>query len=98
MIEVQIALLTHKMRITFDMHKYNESNLTPELIRDEVEMVGFQAELLEIIENNQDELMLQKLDSMSELGGLLDKSQELNTYKPAQRSIGGGGGSRNVIK
>ena len=67
-------MLTHKMRITFDMHKYNESNLTADLIRDEVEMVGFSAELLEIIENNQDELMHQHMESLSEMGGLLDRS------------------------
>ena len=52
LISVKIALLTHKMRITFDMKIYQESQITPEMICEEVEMVGFGIELLEVIENN----------------------------------------------
>jgi cation transport ATPase len=57
MISVQIALLTHKMRIVFDQDEFKKHNITAELVKDEVEMVGFSAELLEMIENNQEELL-----------------------------------------
>ena len=58
LISVQIALLTHKMRIVFDADEFHAHNLTPELIKEEVEMIGFGAELIEIIENNQNELLM----------------------------------------
>ena len=50
--KVQIALLTHKMRIVFDLKSYHENQITPDVIKDEVEMVGFGAELLEVVEIN----------------------------------------------
>ena len=59
LISVQIALLTHKMRIVFNYDLYTSNALTPEIIKDEVEMVGFSADLLEIIENNQEDLLNQ---------------------------------------
>lgn len=52
LLSVQIALLTHKMRIEFDQKLYVEHGLTPSKIIEEVETVGFGAELLEMIENN----------------------------------------------
>ena len=57
LLKVSIALLTHKMRIVFDADNYARHSLSPEQIKEEVEMVGFTAELLEIIENNQDDLL-----------------------------------------
>lgn len=59
LISVQIALLTHKMRIVFNYDLYTSNALTPEIIKDEVELVGFSADLLEIIENNQEDLLNQ---------------------------------------
>jgi len=40
---VQIALLTHKMRIEFNQEGFTKNHLTPDLIKDEIEMVGFGA-------------------------------------------------------
>jgi hypothetical protein len=40
------------MQIKFDSKAYKEHNITPEIIKDEVEMVGFGAELLEVIETS----------------------------------------------
>jgi cation transport ATPase len=50
---VVIALLTHKMRMEFDDVKMKEHEITAEKIIEEVEMIGFGAELLETIINNQ---------------------------------------------
>jgi hypothetical protein len=43
---VQIALLTHKMKVIFSMKGYIEHKMSPDLIKDEVEMVGFGAEFI----------------------------------------------------
>jgi hypothetical protein len=40
------------MRIVFDLKSYHENQITPDIIKDEVEMVGFGAELLEVVEIN----------------------------------------------
>lgn len=40
------------MRIEFDQTDYVENSITPAIIVDEIEMIGFGAELLEMIENN----------------------------------------------
>ena len=40
------------MQIKFELKAYKEHNITPEMIKDEVEMVGFGAELLEVIETS----------------------------------------------
>ncbi len=50
---VVIALLTHKMRMEFDDIKVADLGITPEKIIEEVESIGFGAELLETIINNQ---------------------------------------------
>jgi hypothetical protein len=57
LISVQIALLTHKMRIVFLLEEFRRFNLNEDVIKDEVEMVGFSADLIEIIENNQEDLL-----------------------------------------
>ena len=57
LLSVQIALLTHKMRMVFNADSYTSHSISPELISDEVDMVGFSAELLEMIENNQEEIL-----------------------------------------
>ena len=46
LIKAQIALLTHKMRIVFNAEIYNANQLNPDIIKEEVEMIGFNAELL----------------------------------------------------
>ena len=40
------------MRMVFDYDLYKANQVTPEKIIEEVEMVGFSAEILEMIENN----------------------------------------------
>jgi cation transport ATPase len=57
--EVQVALLTHKMRLVFDLQLFRYHALSPELIASEVEMIGFTAELIEMIENDQEEMLRQ---------------------------------------
>jgi len=52
LLKVAIALLTHKMRIVFNSQNYARHSLSPEQIKEAVEMVGFSAELLDIIESN----------------------------------------------
>ena len=52
LLDVQIAVLTHKMRITFNNREFESHKLSPETICQEVEMVGFSAELLETIIDN----------------------------------------------
>lgn len=68
---MSIALLTHKMRIVFNAENYARHSLSPEQIKEEVEMVGFSAELLDIIESNQDDLLkndyLQSQNSINEI-------------------------------
>ncbi len=54
LLDVQIAVLIHKMRLTFDETLYKRKRLTTEKIIEEVEAIGFGAELLEtIIDNSQ---------------------------------------------
>jgi hypothetical protein len=45
------------MRVVFSQEDYTKAGLTPAVISEEVEMVGFSAELLEMIENNQEDLL-----------------------------------------
>jgi hypothetical protein len=52
MVDVQIALLTHKMSVTFESSVFIDKTVTPEGICDEVEMIGFGCELLNVVEVN----------------------------------------------
>jgi len=54
---VQVALLTHKMRVVFDMTKYREAQIKPCVIKGEIECIGFGAEMIEMIENDMEQLM-----------------------------------------
>jgi hypothetical protein len=47
--ECQLALLTHKMNLTFAASVFLNKEVTPEGICDEVEMIGFGCELLNMI-------------------------------------------------
>ena len=81
LVSVQIALLTHKMRIVFDLIAYQQNQITPQMICDEVEMVGFGIELLEVIENNQEELLKQQFTSTNmsiDLNGEEEKTEKRN--------------------
>ena len=55
MISVCIVLLTHKMTLQLKSEVFNSKTVTPEMICDEVEMIGFECELLGISEIKQDE-------------------------------------------
>jgi hypothetical protein len=50
MVRVTIALLTHKMQATFKSESYLNKTVTPDLICDEVECIGFGCELLTMTE------------------------------------------------
>jgi len=52
------------MRMVFDLGKYIENEVNPEKISEEVLMIGFTAELIEMIENNQEELLRKRQMSM----------------------------------
>lgn len=60
LLEVQIALLTHKMRITFGKDAYDAKEFTTDEICDEVEMIGFDCELLEIFQTGPKESKAKK--------------------------------------
>ena len=53
------------------------TQVIPELIKDEVEMVGFSAELLEVIENNQEDLLRHEyLHSQSSMRDINDVEED----------------------
>lgn len=66
LLDVQIAVLTHKMRLTFDETLYKRKKITTDLIIQEVEAIGFGAELLETIIDNSEKLR-EQLQSCSDL-------------------------------
>lgn len=51
--DCQIALLTHKMNVTFAASVFLNKEVTPEAICDEVEMIGFGCDLLNMTEMNE---------------------------------------------
>ena len=57
---VAIVLLTHKMTATFEAKSFNTKQVTPEMICDEVEMIGFDAELAGITEIGAEDLQPMK--------------------------------------
>lgn len=63
---MQIAVLTHKMRLTFDEALYKRKNITTEKIVEEVVAIGFGAELLETIIDNSHRLR-EQMQSCSDL-------------------------------
>jgi len=56
MISVTIVLLTHKMTAQFEAVRFNSKEITPDMICDEVEMVGFDCELAGITEISPEDL------------------------------------------
>ena len=47
---VAIVLLTHKMTVVFDADSFLTKKVTPEMICDEIDMIGFGAELNGMVE------------------------------------------------
>ena len=47
---VAIVLLTHKMTTVFDASSFTTKKVTPEMICDEIDMIGFGAELNGVVE------------------------------------------------
>ena len=45
MVSVAIVLLTHKMTATFEAKRFSKKEVTPDMICDEIDMIGFEAEL-----------------------------------------------------
>ena len=58
LIQCQVALLTHKMRMEFSQAQAKKHKVTGERIVQEVESVGFGAELIETIINDQHALLM----------------------------------------
>ena len=50
MTDMKVALLTHKMMASFPAQSFIDKTVTPEMVCDEVDMIGFGCELLEITE------------------------------------------------
>ena len=62
-----MAVLTHKMRIKFDYNLFTYNKITPQVIADEVDLVGFSAQLLETIIDNSGKLREENLESDYEI-------------------------------
>ena len=56
MTSVSIVLLTHKMTATFEAIRFTTKQVTPELVCDEVEQIGFDCELAGITEISAEDL------------------------------------------
>ena len=71
MISVTIVLLTHKMMLKFEAERYTSKEVTPDMIVDEVEMIGFDCELSGIKEISSKEfqatICLPGFDNLSEI-------------------------------
>ena len=64
---MQVAVLTHKMRIKFNYALLDYHKITPSIIADEVDMVGFSAELIETIIDNSTKLREENVESDCEI-------------------------------
>ena len=58
LIEVQIAVLTQKMRLTFRKSALLLHGVKADTIIEEIELIGFTAELLEMLSNNPQEFVV----------------------------------------
>jgi hypothetical protein len=75
MVDLQIALLTHKMTVSFEQSFFTEKTLTTDMICDEVEMIGFGCELLTITEIN---LMTSSMKKRRQAENGLESESEAN--------------------
>ena len=50
MVEISVALLCHKMTVSFVYTAFIDKIVTPEIICDEIDMIGFDCELISITE------------------------------------------------
>ena len=75
MTECTIALLTHKMTVTFKGSAFIDKIVSPEMICDEIDMVGFECSLISITEINQEELKKKKVVVNGPPGGADDDNQ-----------------------
>lgn len=57
LITVSIVLLTNKMFATFEANVFKDKLVTPEMICDEVDMIGFECQLISITEMKGEELL-----------------------------------------
>ena len=60
LITVSIVLLTNKMFCTFESHVFKDKHVTPEMICDEVDMIGFECQLISITEMKGEEQLAKK--------------------------------------
>lgn len=83
------------MRMIFDLHKFKESNLETDKVCEEVMMVGFTAELIEMIENDQEELMRRKTSRRGSGDSHRSHNDEIQISPNIERK---GASTPNVIK
>jgi len=50
MVEINVALLCHKMTASFNESAFIDKIVTPEMICEEIDMIGFECELISITE------------------------------------------------
>ena len=56
MVEINVALLCHKMTVSFNQSAFIDKIVTPEIICEEIDMIGFVCELISITEVQPDDL------------------------------------------
>jgi hypothetical protein len=56
MVEINVALLCHKMTVSFPQSAFIDKIVTPEIICEEIDMIGFECELISITEVQPDDL------------------------------------------
>ena len=64
MVSVTIILLTNKMYCTFESHVFNDKKVTPEIICEEVDMIGFECHLISITEMKGEEQLKKKKEKL----------------------------------
>ena len=55
LVSASVVLLTHKLTVKFKAKVFNDKTVTPDMVVDEVEMIGFDCELLGINELRNDQ-------------------------------------------
>ena len=64
LVTVSIVLLTNKMFCTFEAHVFNDKKVTPEMICEEVDMIGFECCLISITEMKGEEQLNKKKEKL----------------------------------
>ena len=60
LVSVSIVLLTNKMFCTFEAHVFHDKIVTPEMVCEEVDCIGFECQLISITEMKGEEQLAKK--------------------------------------